>query len=75
MSRSLSRKPHSAVKSQWPSQWSHFVSNGAVELRSIVKAGIGRALLDRIRLDCQPGPHQRSVIAAASIQLPSDRPA
>ncbi len=75
MSRPSSRKPQRATRSQWPIQRSHFDSKGAVELRSIVKAGIGRALFDRIMLLCQPGPHQRSVMAAATIQLPRAMPA
>ena len=72
--RSFSRKPYMTDRSQWPIQRNHFVLNGVVRLRSNVNAGIGRALLLRIRLLCHPGPHHRSVIAADSIQLPSATP-
>jgi hypothetical protein len=69
--RSFSICPAMKLKSQGPIQLSHFVLNASVRLRSIVNAGMGRALFDRIWLPSQPGPHQRSIVLAAMEILPS----
>ena len=65
MARSASIRPKITLMSQGPIQLSHLLPNGSVKFLSMVIAGMGRALLERIRLPSQPGPHQRSMVLAA----------
>ncbi|MFO1409015.1 MAG: hypothetical protein U1F06_01360 [Steroidobacteraceae bacterium] len=69
--RDPSIRPSSVVSRQGPIQRSQRDSNGTDSARSIEIAGIGRALLERIRLFCEPGPHQRSIRFWLNNQLPT----
>src|SRR5690554_7922819 len=62
--------PANTVRFQGPIQLSHLEVGARSRLRLSHTAGMGRALLERIRLDCQPGPHQRSMAPAPDTQLP-----
>src|SRR5690606_26503012 len=70
MARPLSSCPAKAVNVQGPSQLNQELSGANARLRFNHIPGTGRALLERIRLDCQPGPHHRSISPAPITQLP-----
>ncbi len=63
--------PASAVKRHGPTQRRMRHSGASDSARSSISAGSGRALLERMRLPCCPGPHQRSSAFTPSSQLPA----
>ena len=59
------------VNCHGPIHDSQALLNASEFLRCKLKPGMGRALLDKVRLECQPGPHQRSTAPAVKAQLPN----
>ncbi len=68
--RCRSPKSKNVVNRHGPNHRSTGKSKGSLRMRSSDNAGIGRALVERIRLPSYPGPHQRSRWFTLNSQLP-----